>query len=372
MNSFDAGARQALLEILDLLKSIDQKVEHIIELDRAMECISPKKNDRRRHHEKVFRRLNHKLYGLTELVAIDKDGKGIKATGFFEDEDAFFLACRALSDSNNLYVGRNPRPFSISSSIDRMDPSLRIRASDSQIEILTAFSLDIDPLRKKGSAATVQQREAALKFALLLQRFIGGHIDSSGNGAYLWISFRTPIKITPENSTEIKTQCKTWQERIRESFVPEDYGLRIDGCFDFSRLKRAIGTYNYKAGRLSSIHLEGDPSDKIRDEILSIPTHRAGKKDMITSIQLHDSPPKLPSRFLQLLDEDRQLRELWETPFSDTSSHDWALGKRCIELEISEPSELAIILTQNPFGKYQRDGRKQYVERSVEKLLLDC
>ena len=54
MNSFDAGARQALLEILDLLKSIDQKVEHIIELDRAMECISPKKNDRRRHHEKVF------------------------------------------------------------------------------------------------------------------------------------------------------------------------------------------------------------------------------------------------------------------------------------------------------------------------------
>ena len=115
-----------------------------------------------------FRRLNHRPYGLTELVAIDKDGKGIKATGFFEDEDAFLSASVALSGTNNLYAGRNPRPFSFPSR-NKMDTMLRLRASDVQIETLTAISLDIDPIRPKDQPATAPQREKALRFASLLQ-----------------------------------------------------------------------------------------------------------------------------------------------------------------------------------------------------------
>ena len=159
--------------------------------------------------------------------------------------------------------------------------------------------------------------------------------------------------------------------KIVKSFSPSEFGLKVDGCFDFSRIKRIIGSFNHKAKRLSSIHTEGKPSDKIRDEILALPILHSEKKQTIASTQIHDIPKKLPSRFLQLLDEDSQLRELWHNPdpFNDTSCHDWALGKRCVDMGIDDPKMLAVILMKNPFGKYSRDGRKGYVEVTAKKLI---
>jgi hypothetical protein len=320
-----------------------------------------------------FRRLNHKPFGLTELVAIDKGGKGIRATGFYTDEDAFLTACSTLSESNNLYAGRNPRPFFFFSSPNKMDSVIRLRASDVHINTLTAISLDIDPIRPKDQPATTQQRETALKFAFLLQRFLGGYIDDSGNGAYLWLPFFTPIHLTPTNTAKIKSQCQYWQKQIGESFSPSDHGLRIDGCFDFSRIKRVIGTFNHKARRLSSLHLGGRPSDTVREEILSLPLREKKKPMRVTSpTSMGSIPDRLPSRFLQLLKEDHLLRDLWTTtptPCKDRSSRDWMLGRYCVERGIMDPGELAVILRMNPLGKYQRDKRGEYVERSVEKLL---
>ena len=62
------------------------------------------------------RRLNHEPYGLTELVALEKDTGGIIATGFFDNEMDFVAACDAYNRRCNLYAGRNPRPASISGS----------------------------------------------------------------------------------------------------------------------------------------------------------------------------------------------------------------------------------------------------------------
>ena len=73
------------------------------------------------------------------------------------------------------------------------------RAKDEDIRHLTAVSLDIDPVRKKGVAATEDQHQTAIGFALDLQEDLGGDVDDSGNGAYLWISFITPIEITSED-----------------------------------------------------------------------------------------------------------------------------------------------------------------------------
>jgi len=214
-----------------------------------------------------FKRLNHSP-DLTELVAIDKAGRGIRATGFFNDEETFLSACEQWNGSCNLYAGRNPRPVYFSFSKNKMESNSRLRASDSHIKTLTAFSLDIDPVRKKGTPATAKQQESALRFASLLQRFLGGCVDDSGNGSYLWLPFTTPIHLSPINAAEIKAKCRQWQQQITESFSPSGHGLRIDGCFDFSRIKRVIGTFNHKAGRLSCFHLKGEPSDKVRDEIL--------------------------------------------------------------------------------------------------------
>jgi hypothetical protein len=318
-----------------------------------------------------FRRLNHKPYGLTELVAIGKNGKGIRATGFFEDEDAFLSASVTLSGTNNLYAGRNPRPFSFSSSRNKMDTLLRLRASDVQIQTLTAISLDIDPIRPKDQPATAPQREKALRFASLLQRFIGGYVDDSGNGAYLWFPFSTPIHVSRSNVHAVKTQCRQWQQQMVKSFSPSEHGLRVDGCFDFSRLKRVVGSFNHKAQRLSCFRLIGKPSDKVRDEILSLPKPSPEKKLPADSVPLFEIAKEIPRRFLQLLDKNDQLRGHWTTPNSvgDRSAHDWILGRYCVEKGITDKGELAIILMKNPFGKYRRDGRREYVGKTVANLV---
>jgi hypothetical protein len=315
-----------------------------------------------------FRRLNHKPLGFTELVAIHKNG-GITGTGLFDDECRFVHACGTFSGECNLYAGRNPRR-PVSSAKNRMDTILRLRASDSHIQFLTAFSLDIDPVRKKGIPATAGQREAALRFASLLQRFLGGYVDDSGNGAYLWLPFFSPIHISPSNAVEIKTKCRQWQKQITKSFCPSEYGLRVDGCFDFSRLKRVIGTFNHKAQRFSSIHLEGKPSDKVRDEILSTSIRHPEKKLTAPSASLHRIPQELPRRFTQLLDEDSSLLAHWTTadPFGDRSAHDWMLGRSCVERGIVDPKELAMVLMKNPNGKYRRDGKIDYIQTTVSNL----
>jgi hypothetical protein len=317
-----------------------------------------------------YLRLNHKPYGLTELVAINSNG--IVATGFFDDEEAFISACRRYNKACNVYAGRNPRPSVFSSSLNKMDSVLKLRASDSHIITLSAFSLDIDPIRPKDQPATTRQREAAVRFAFLLQRFLGGGVDDSGNGVYIWLPFQTPIQITSHNFNKIKFQCKTWQEKIKTSFEPGKYGLRIDGCFDFSRIKRVIGTFNHKAQRLSSILSEGEPSDNVRDEILSLPINTEPRqKEKPQSVSFSNIPQQLPSCFLRLLKEDRDLRDLWETPNpqNDRSRQDWVVGIRCVEKGISEPKELAVILMNNPYGKYRRDGRRSYVIGTVGKLI---
>jgi len=42
MSSIDVESKEILLEMRDLLKQIDQKVLHLIELNRFDRCISPK------------------------------------------------------------------------------------------------------------------------------------------------------------------------------------------------------------------------------------------------------------------------------------------------------------------------------------------
>ena len=313
-----------------------------------------------------WRRLNHHRYGLTELAAFDKDS--LAATGFFDNEDDFVSACLTLNKWCNVYAGRNPRPFDICSSRNSMDG--RKRAKDKDIRFLTAISLDIDPVRKKGIASTDEQHEQAIRFASKLQSNLGGDVDDSGNGAYLWISFNTPIEVTAGYFTIIKKKCGMWNASLRETFRPEGFRLRIDGCFDFSRIKRVIGTFNHKAQRFSRFVKHSRPSDMVRDQILSTKIKdkhfQRLRKIPISPI----IPAILPEKFKVLLGNNLPVRDLWKNPESlDASSHDWKLGMSCVEAGITRPEELAAILMNNPNGKYRRDRRKDYVEVTVRKLL---
>jgi hypothetical protein len=121
---------------------------------------------------RFYRRLNHSTYGVTELVVIDP-GKGIIATGFFRDEDAFLEACMEYNGRYNIYAGRNPRPRWLPKvCMNYLDTHYRQRARDNDIEYITAISLDIDPVRPKGTSSTDSQHRKAIDYALTLHNSV--------------------------------------------------------------------------------------------------------------------------------------------------------------------------------------------------------
>lgn len=314
-----------------------------------------------------YRSLGHAPYGATELVAIDRMGRGITATGRFSSEDAFVRSCRRLGGRNNLYAGRNPRVMP-RSSLDKLDTRKKVRAKDSEIQYVTALSLDIESVRPRGIPATNKQRKDAASFALNMQWDLGGWVYDSGNGVYLWFAFKTPIKVIDHRL--VREKCRIWQEVTVRRYEPEKYGLRVDGCFDLSRIKRVIGTLNHKGGRLSRTLAVGERSDMVRNQILAVevpePVRRSKAEDA-----MNVTAGELPFRFKRLLKWDLGTRLLWEKPDKngDRSNHDWTLGLRCVEAGITVPRELAAILMSNPNGKYRRDGRRGYVDVTVGKLL---
>jgi hypothetical protein len=316
--------------------------------------------------KQFYRRLNHCGYGVTELAVIDPNGeKGVIATGFFNDEEAFIEACNQYDGRYNIYAGRNPRPLWLPKVCENhLDTRYRQRARDKDIECITAISLDIDPIRPKGTSSTEEQHKMAIEFTIMVQRDIGGWVDDSGNGAYLWLPFKTPIIVDNESRDKIKQQCRIWQSDVIRRYKPQRYNLRIDGCFDLSRLKKVIGTVSVKGSvhRLSKFVIIDNPDDKVRDEILSL------------CIQTDHSLPRvipserIPERFVRLLKANRTIKDLWVTPNGDRSSHDWMLGCELAK-EGLKPNEIASILMINPFGKYQRDRRYDYIQSTMRNLM---
>jgi hypothetical protein len=171
---------------------------------------------------------------------------------------------------------------------------------------------------------------------------------------------------------------------LKKTYKPEQQHLKIDGCFDFSRLKRVIGTFNHKAQRVSGFIKRSEPSDRVREDILAIAVDEYQQIDEAQqcdnaqypdlkkiALPFFNSTLELPLRFKCLLRWDGLTRKLWQTPDpdNDTSRHDWMLGLSCVEAGITQPEELAAILMRNPNGKYKRDGRRDYIEMTVRKLV---
>jgi hypothetical protein len=201
----------------------------------------------------------------------------------------------------------------------------------------------------------------------MLQSEIGGWVDDSGNGAYLWFPFATAIEVDSNSRHEVRQKCRVWQANIVKVYHPGKHGLRIDGCFDLSRLKKVIGTQSVKGDihRLSKfVKADRTADDKIRDAILLL----ALQADH-PAVGVKPSR-NLPGKFLRLLKTNRAIQELWLTPDmqNDTSMHDWMLGCELVKEHI-DAEDMARILMLNPFGKYQRDRRYDYIQNTVRNLM---
>lgn len=129
----------------------------------------------------------------------------------------------------NLFIGRNPRN------------------EKGEIENVTSFSFDLDPIREKGAASTSTQLQRALAAGRhLVKNGLSGALASSGNGCLLIAVPEAPIRLTDKGAFE--NGCKQIEESARE--LLKDYpDVRLDSTFDVARLVKLVGTTSTKGDR---------------------------------------------------------------------------------------------------------------------------
>lgn len=137
-----------------------------------------------------------------------------------------FNAYQGVYGSANCYVGLNPR------------------GADWAVSAIGAFGVDIDPFPyDKLVGATDTQTNACVDAGrFILDKFKGGNLVYTGNGAFVFWTCDNGTIVKPEQVAEFQKQCR--------ELIKDREGIRIDATFDAQRLTRKFGPVNTK-GRIT-------------------------------------------------------------------------------------------------------------------------
>lgn len=142
--------------------------------------------------------------------------------------DQVVAFARSNNGLGNVFIGRNPRKDETGKTIGA----------------LTCFSLDIDPERPKGTAATEAQRQQARRAAeKILAVAPGGALLDSGNGYqifYTWV----PVAREEAFYESFAKKAATWTDSLRPLLA--ESGCVLDSIHDNERLVKLAGTVSVK------------------------------------------------------------------------------------------------------------------------------
>lgn len=142
---------------------------------------------------------------------------------------------RNNNGKGNCFVGRNPRN------------------SEGKVKHVSCVSLDLDPIREKGTASTDEQIASCVRSANKIgQRFGGGSLALSGNGALLLWTSTQPLQA----SKDTEGGCKVLQDEAQKLC---EEGVKVDATHDAPRLIKLIATVSVKGGIRATrfLHLSG-------------------------------------------------------------------------------------------------------------------
>lgn len=317
--------------------------------------LGPNGDDIRR----FFRLLGHEPHGLTELRVIPPRGK--PWLGFFDAEDAFVEACATWSGKANVYAGRNPRPRAFAERSPQAVNQLARGvpgAKSADIEVVTALSLDIDPVRAKDTPSSDPEHALALATAKRIAAdYSNAVVIDSGNGGHVLFPVH-PVSVDGD-ARVITARVRAWEAEIREE-VESDPALAVDSIHDPSRILRVPGTLNIKGvateerpHRLARIvgEIPSEPCDM--SEVFERP---------VTDLRPPIVPGGIPARFYDLLEQHQKLRATWlgrrkDLQDSSNSGYDMALASRLFALGFSYEEATAILLNAPP-DHFTRDPRR--------------
>jgi hypothetical protein len=146
-------------------------------------------------------------------------------------EQAVVDWARKYNGKGNCYIGRSARN------------------SDSSLLEFKTITADIDPNRERGTSASIELSERAIRAArAVLQAFRGGYVAASGNGALIVYRLSRPVT-TDFKAFEAK--YKLFEDEMRK-YLPE--GVTLDATFDTARMVKLLGTVSTKGDRTNWRH----------------------------------------------------------------------------------------------------------------------
>lgn len=181
------------------------------------------------HHVRLaYRTLRHKGYA-TLCHAQNMQTAQVADRRLVTNENDLVTWAKSWNGRANIFVGRNPR----------------VLGDDKTLAGVTAWSLDIDPIRAKGTASSLDQVAKAVAVGKAYARaYPGGSVFSSGNGCQILHTF--PIYI-PQSLAAFREQCRQFKDNcIKQFTVP---GIEIDHVHEAERLMKLPGTLSTKGDR---------------------------------------------------------------------------------------------------------------------------
>jgi hypothetical protein len=193
----------------------------------------------------------------TQLHAQEPKENRLVSRELVKGEDSVVQWARQFNGKGNLYLGRAAR--------DAQGTPIRVGV----------FTLDVDPVRAKGTASSAELHGKAIATGRHIQHSVGGgYLCSSGNGALLVVPLDRAIA---EDLPRWAEKCKQFESQLRDAFqTPE---VTIDATQDAARLCRLLGTWNVKGAQehwrparfLTNASFQTN-RPRIRETISSLPT----------------------------------------------------------------------------------------------------
>lgn len=196
----------------------------------------------------TWRWLAHEAYGVSEVRVIRRQ-EGVVGIGFFDREDAFVRECIGANVGANVYVGIQPRPRRFLARAANTIRPLRRGARNEDIEVLLGTVIDLDPVRPKDEAATLDELATALAAARKGAQWCQEQalrpplLMMSGNGAQLWFAVPAVVLAAPHREPML-LGMRAFEAQARA--LLQSQHVHVDSIYDPARIIKVIGTVSFK------------------------------------------------------------------------------------------------------------------------------
>ena len=355
---------------------------------------------------KTFKFLGHSPVEVSIIAPPQFKGDtnaGVKHCSLVSKQGELIALCDAWEGKANIYVGLN-----------ELKPAYKARrghrTQKNDIVAVHFVPIDIDPVKPDGmkyQATTDEELQHALDTGKALadwfqsQGFKAPALAMSGNGCQLWAripSYNLKHELTDGKSYRWELRLKSFLDEARAA-IPSELAdkVKIDPIHDVTRILKVIGTTSTKGdpsqyperphresywitdppiGQVNTalrVYICSIPIDQAKSvstqQVISVPTATTQKPQKPQKPQHAVTLPTVSDEQKRILDRALKAPYVGMTrqriDRNDMSGSDWAFLKELSKEGIYDTDILKYALRTEKDTKFFRDGRDNYIEKTI-------